>query len=118
MFSFADRLPLLPLSLPSLRQLMVLLGLVRFIAPLFRMAPQNLRLSWLEMMRFFRSADCMSEQRLMKDGLGAKAVQRMAESLKRTVPGFPKPQFIAEAMNGNGKPFGKAAFMLSEGKGP
>lgn len=36
----------------------------------------------------------------MKDGLGAKAVQRMAESLKRTVPGFPKPQFIAEAMDG------------------
>ncbi|MBN2683899.1 MAG: hypothetical protein JXR40_01345, partial [Pontiellaceae bacterium] len=48
----------------------------------------------------FCSTDGMSTQRLMKDGLGSEAVERMAESLKRTVPGFPKKQFIANAMDG------------------
>ncbi|VGO17149.1 hypothetical protein PDESU_05744 [Pontiella desulfatans] len=37
---------------------------------------------------------------LMKDGLGKAAVERMAGSLARTVPGFPEQRFIADAMAG------------------
>jgi len=42
----------------------------------------------------------MVEQRLMKDGLGKAAVERIAESLARTIPGFPKKAFAADAEAG------------------
>jgi len=37
---------------------------------------------------------------LMKDGLGAEAVGRIAGSLARTVPGFPVEEFTTQAMDG------------------
>ena len=37
---------------------------------------------------------------LMKDGLGAAAVERIAESLNQTVPSFQKKRFIADAIKG------------------
>ena len=37
---------------------------------------------------------------LMKDGLGAAAVERLAELLARTVPDFPKQQFMNNALAG------------------
>jgi 3-methyladenine DNA glycosylase AlkC len=40
----------------------------------------------------------MSEQRLMKDGLGGEAISRIAESLSLTIPQFPKTLFIDEAI--------------------
>ncbi len=42
----------------------------------------------------------MAMQQLMKNGLGNAAVERIAESLARTVPGFPKKAFSADAMAG------------------
>jgi 3-methyladenine DNA glycosylase AlkC len=42
----------------------------------------------------------MAKQRLMKDGLGAAAVERMVESLVRTIPGFSKQQFSDDALSG------------------
>jgi len=42
----------------------------------------------------------MAKQPLMKEGLGLAAVERIAESLARTVPGFPKRDFSAEALAG------------------
>ncbi len=42
----------------------------------------------------------MEKQRLMKDGLGAAAIMRLAEALEQTVPGFPKKPFITAALNG------------------
>lgn len=42
----------------------------------------------------------MAKQRLMKDGLDRAAVERIAESLARTIPGFPKKEFITDAMSG------------------
>jgi 3-methyladenine DNA glycosylase AlkC len=42
----------------------------------------------------------MAQQRLMKDGLGSDAIVRIAESLARTIPGFPKQLFIDEALVG------------------
>ena len=42
----------------------------------------------------------MAKQRLMKDGLGKAALERTAESLARTVPGFPKKDFTTDAEAG------------------
>ncbi len=42
----------------------------------------------------------MPEQRLMKDGLNAAAITRIAESLSLTVPGFQTAQFITQADSG------------------
>jgi 3-methyladenine DNA glycosylase AlkC len=42
----------------------------------------------------------MAEQQLMKDGLGRAAVERIAESLARTKPGFPKKAFTDDALEG------------------
>jgi 3-methyladenine DNA glycosylase AlkC len=42
----------------------------------------------------------MDEQRLMKDGLNAPAIERIAESFARTIPRFPKKRFISDALNG------------------
>lgn len=42
----------------------------------------------------------MAEQNLFKDGLGHAAVGRIAASLARTVPGFPRERFEREALNG------------------
>lgn len=42
----------------------------------------------------------MAEQRLMKEGLGASAVERIAESLARTLSTFPKEEFITAALQG------------------
>ncbi len=36
---------------------------------------------------------------LMKDGLGAAAVERIAESIVRTIPDFPKRKFVDDAMD-------------------
>jgi 3-methyladenine DNA glycosylase AlkC len=41
----------------------------------------------------------MAEQRLMKDGLGAAAVERIAESFVRIMPGFSKQKFINDALS-------------------
>ena len=41
----------------------------------------------------------MAKHRLMKDGLSAAAVTRIAESLARTLPEFPKKRFIKEAQS-------------------
>lgn len=42
----------------------------------------------------------MAKQRLMKDGLSAAAVERIAESLAKTLPGFPKQRFSDDALFG------------------
>ena len=60
--------------------------------------------------RFFYGAEyrnlyhsvSMGKQPLMKDGLGPPAVERIAESLGRTISEFPKSDFSAEALDGLG----------------
>jgi len=42
----------------------------------------------------------MAEQRLMKDGLNAASVERIADSLVRVVPNFAKKQFVNDAIDG------------------
>lgn len=42
----------------------------------------------------------MAEQRLMKDGLDAAAVERIAGSLARVAPNFAKTQFVSDAIDG------------------
>ena len=42
----------------------------------------------------------MAEPRLMKDRLGAEAVERIAASLAKASPGFPRQAFIDDALNG------------------
>jgi len=42
----------------------------------------------------------MAEQRLMKDGLGERAVNRIARSLKQVYPEFPENDFRTAALNG------------------
>ena len=41
----------------------------------------------------------MAKQRLMKDGLNAAAVERIAKSFKKTHPDFPTKPFIADALS-------------------
>ena len=42
----------------------------------------------------------MAKQRLMKAGLNGAAIERIAESLARTIPGFPKKDFTTDAAEG------------------
>ena len=44
---------------------------------------------------------CMKEERvLMKDGLGAAALERSAAAIERCMPGFPKAKFLGQALDG------------------
>ena len=42
----------------------------------------------------------MTDQQLIKDGLGEEAVGRVAASLARVIPGFPEDRFLQAAMDG------------------